>query len=89
VLVVVSQLIQTEIEDHPGHQEKLQSYDAEIDEAKSVVDLIRTQKVLQTLGVVAGIRTLHSHGEILKKDLWSLGETKGMLASADGFLLGG
>ncbi len=81
VLSIVSELIPTAIELHIGLEEKLQSYRVEISKAKRVVDLIRNQKVLQTSGVVAGIRMLQSHGEILKSDLVSLGEDKGMITA--------
>jgi hypothetical protein len=78
---MVSELIPMAIELHPGLAEKLQSYCVEISKAKRVVDLIRNQKGLQTSGVVAGIRILQSHGEIIKSDLVSLGEDKGTTAA--------
>jgi hypothetical protein len=81
VLSMVSELIPTAIELHLGLAEKLQSYCVEISKAKRVVDLIRNQKGLQTSGVVASIRMLQSHGEILKSDLVSLGEDKGTITA--------
>jgi hypothetical protein len=77
VLTSVSELILTAIEFNPALAEKLQSYRSEISKAKRVVDLIRSQKGLQTSGVVAGIQMLESHGKILKSDLVSLGVDKG------------
>jgi hypothetical protein len=77
VLNVVSDLILTAIDVHRGLKEKLQSYRPEISKARRVVDLIRNQKGLQTSGVVAGIRMLENHGQLLESDLMSLGEDKG------------
>ena len=78
----VSKLIPKAIELQPGLAKKLLSYhaEAEISKAIRVIDLISDQEVLQTSGVVAGIRMLQSHGEILKNDLMflvSLREDKG------------
>jgi hypothetical protein len=83
VLNKVSKLIPKAIELQPGLAKKLQSYhvEVEISKAKRVIDLISDQEVLQTSGVVAGIRMLQSHGEILNSDLVSLvslREDKGM-----------
>jgi hypothetical protein len=82
VLNKVSKLIPKAIELQPGLAKKLQSYhvEVEISKAKRVIDLISDQEVLQTSGVVAGIRMVQSHGEILNSDLKSLvslGEDKG------------
>jgi hypothetical protein len=77
VLNILSEFIPDVIEQHPDHAEKLQSHCGEIHKAQRVVELIRTQKGLRTSGVVAGIRMLQTHGDILKKDLVSLGEDKG------------
>ncbi|KAH8755442.1 hypothetical protein BGZ57DRAFT_930721 [Hyaloscypha finlandica] len=76
VLNAVSDLIWTAIDVYPSLKEKLQSLAGEINKAKHVVDLIRSQKGLQTSGVVAGIRMLESHGKILESDLMSLGKNK-------------
>jgi hypothetical protein len=83
VLNKVSKLIPKAIELQPGLAKKLQSYNVEVEisKAKRVIDLISDQEVLQTSGVVAGIRMLQSHGEILNSDLVSLvslREDKGM-----------
>jgi hypothetical protein len=80
VLNAVSDLIRTAIDVYPSLKEKLQSLTGEINKAKHVVDLIRSQKGLQTSGVVAGIRMLESHGKILESDLMSLGKNKGTAA---------
>ena len=77
MLNILSELIPEAIELHPGYAKKLQSHCGEISKAQRVVELIRTQKGLRTSGVVAGIRMLQSYGDILKKDLVSLGEDKG------------
>jgi hypothetical protein len=77
VLNAVSDLIWTAIDVYPSLKEKLQSLAGEINKAKHVVDLIRSQKGLQTSGVIAGIRMLESHGKILESDLMSLGKNKG------------
>jgi hypothetical protein len=74
-------LIPEAIELHPGHVEKLQSHCGEINKAQRVVELISTQKGLRTSGVVAGLRMLQSHGDILKKDLVSLGDGKGTITT--------
>lgn len=77
MLNTVSDIIPEAAELHPGHAERLQSYEREISKATATVGLIRSQKGLQTSGVVAGIRMLQSQGEILESNLMSL-ENKGM-----------
>lgn len=76
MLSAVSALIPKAIKMRPGLATKLQPYPIEISKAERVVDLICDQEELQTSGVVAGIRMLQSHGEILKSDLVSLGKDK-------------
>ncbi|KAL2073859.1 hypothetical protein VTL71DRAFT_11185 [Oculimacula yallundae] len=76
-LVTVSQLIPDAMTINPKVKPELQSYEVEIRSSKRVIDLIRSQKGLQTSGVVAGIRMIQSHGEILRDDLMCIEEKDG------------
>ncbi|KAH7356404.1 hypothetical protein BKA65DRAFT_474223 [Rhexocercosporidium sp. MPI-PUGE-AT-0058] len=76
-LNAVSELIPMAIEQNSNLKAELQSYRVEINSSKQVVDLIRSERGLQTSGVVAGIRMLQSHGDILKEDLMCMDDKEG------------
>ncbi|PVH81841.1 hypothetical protein DL98DRAFT_530892 [Cadophora sp. DSE1049] len=54
---------------NPSLKPELRLFDDEINSSKAVVDLIRNQSGLHTSGVIAGIRMLQSHSEIVMDDL--------------------
>jgi hypothetical protein len=78
MLNTVSALISDAIEQNPGRSDELQCHSGEISKSQRVVELIRSQKGLRTLGVVSSIKKLKGYGNILMKALMALDVDKGI-----------
>ncbi|RYP43937.1 hypothetical protein DL768_009568 [Monosporascus sp. mg162] len=77
VLLTVCQLIKKAVEQRKSLAELLQTYGAEVEDTKTLVDLVRNQEPLQTAAVIATIRRVEAIGRALNKHLTHVGKDRG------------